>query len=245
MVKITASLVLRNEADRYLASVLEWNSQWWDELFVYDDQSTDITLSICAEYTDKIVSRPNGITTFMEDEGAYRQAAWGAMIDTCNLSDGDWVFSLDADEFLVGGDDLYQELRGVVRACEASGSNAWAVPIPEVWDSAGPLRIRTDGFWGTMTLPRLTVIRPEWKFHNKKMGCGSTPSYSYANMFTNEPTLKLLHFGYARDEDRQVRSSRYLALRNHGHNPKHIKSILATPTLKTWEGQTPRFAYGS
>lgn len=245
---IIASMVLRNEADRYLASCLEWNSQWWDKLFVYDDQSTDATREICSEYTDIVISRPDDVPSFMEDEGRYRSTAWATMIDACDLSEGDWVFSLDADEFLVGAlsggeHDLKQGLLAAAEICESEGHNSWNIRIPEVWDVTDNLKLRVDGFWNTMALPRFTRVKSEWEFRNKKMGCGSTPTYSYRNMFKGE-FMKLLHFGYARIQDRQARSDRYLSLVNHGHNPKHINSILSSPTYVDWIGQVPDARYG-
>ena len=55
--RIIASMVLKNEADRYLRAMLQHNHVWWDDLFVYDDQSTDNSVEIAMEYTDHVVIR--------------------------------------------------------------------------------------------------------------------------------------------------------------------------------------------
>lgn len=246
--RIFASLVVRNEADRYLESCLKWNSQWWDELFVYDDRSDDDTVPVCARYTDKIVIRPEEAQTFLEDEGAYRSAAWESMGEVCGLTDEDWVFSIDADEFLVpkGNGEIRETLRDLAQATVNSNHNSADIRIPEVWSLDGPrLMLRQDGWWATMSLPRLTRYLPDDKvFRNKKMGCGSTPKYSYQQPLNRISMVTLLHFGYAREEDRRARYDRYMGLPDHGHNPKHIKSIISKPTLEPWPGVAPKFKFG-
>jgi hypothetical protein len=44
--------------------------------------------------------------------------------------------------------------------------------------------------------------------------------------------LAIMHFGYARHEDRIAKHARYSTTR--GHNPRHIASILTTPQLVRW-----------
>ena len=61
--------------------------KWADEIVIVDDMSTDRTVSICREYTDKIYTRK------MEGFGAQKQYA----IDQATC---EWVLSLDADERL-------------------------------------------------------------------------------------------------------------------------------------------------
>jgi len=241
---IIASFVLRNEADRYLESCLEWNSQWWDRLFVYDDQSTDDTRDICGQYTDTIISRPDDVPSFMEHEGRYRSAAWAAMIDCCNPSEDDWIFAVDADEFLVGaeeGVDLRAEVRCATVGATMHGASSVELAIPDVWAPETRIRktgIRTDGFWGGMSRPELIRFNPIWEFRPKSMGCGSGPTYSFQAPFRTE-RLSLLHYGHAAPADRQERYDRYMSLPDHGHNPKHIASIVKGATLDEWSGQVP------
>jgi hypothetical protein len=224
-----------------------------DGLFIYDEGSTDNTFRISSRYADSIVRRPNDVSTFLEHEGEYRKAAFEAMESSMNLKEGDWIFSFDADEFLSGATsalNLRSDLEVLMSMANHVGRDSVNIHIPEVWDVNGPyVMIRTDGFWNQMSLPRLFKYREDWRekgktFRNKAMGCGSGPQYTYNNMLTNIHTCSLLHFGYAYDEDKYAKSERYLSLPNHGHNPKHIKSILQNPTLKRWEGMVPHWWRG-
>lgn len=246
-------MVAQDEEHRYLEACLEWNRPWMDELFVYDGGSIDNTFKIASRYADVVCRRPSDVPTFLEHEGKYRTAAFEAMEKTMGLKEGDWIFSFDADEFLSGSSSALntrKDLDVLMQIGNNTGRDGVNIFIPEVWDVSGPyVMIRTDGFWNAMRLPRLFRYRADWRqkgktFRNKAMGCGSGPQYAYDNMLTNVHTCSLLHFGYAYDEDKRVKSERYLSLPNHGHNPKHIKSILESPTLKRWEGTIPHWWRG-
>jgi hypothetical protein len=41
-----------------------------------------------------------------------------------------------------------------------------------------------------------------------------------------------MHYGYAREEDRQAKYDRYTSVLNNGHSSAHIQSILQLPTLE-------------
>ena len=83
--KIPCSVVVivKNEATR-IRECLD-SVRWADEIIIIDDFSTDDTVSICREYTDRIFQRR------MENEGKHRNYAY-------SLARNEWVFSLDADE---------------------------------------------------------------------------------------------------------------------------------------------------
>lgn len=83
--KIACSVVVitRNEATRLrdcLATV-----QWANEIIIVDDGSTDDTVKIAKEYTNRVYERR------MDSEGRHRNYAYA-------LATNPWVFSLDADE---------------------------------------------------------------------------------------------------------------------------------------------------
>ncbi len=245
MMRIIASIVLKNEADRYLQSWLDWNESWWDELFVYDDQSTDDTISVCAAYTDSIVRRPDHISSFLDHEGEFRGAAWAALEEACSPTEEDWIFAIDADEFLCGSTpevDVKWTLTCLARLSD--GYDAYDVQIPEMWN-LDPLMRRMDGYWGAqMFRPEYMRYRPDGKFRNKKMGCGSGPTYSYDNRLHIPLAMDLLHFGHARPEDRKTRYDRYMSVPDHGHSQKHISSIMRSPTLEPWKGVDPMVRFG-
>lgn len=242
--RIVASVVVYNEEDRYLKAFLEWNRRFWDECFIYDGGSTDNTLRICAPYADGIQIKPDNVPSFIEHEAEYRKAAFRAMEESMSLTEDDWIISLDADEFLHG--DIY-DVRNLAMTAQDCEYTSAMIKIPEVWDTTGSsLQIRTDGFWNTMKLPRLFRYQEDWDtpkktFRDKPMGCGSGPVYTYSNFLRNIQSVYILHFGYSQLKDREAKFLRYTSLKNHGHNEKHIRSIVQTPELMKWKGQIPKW----
>lgn len=80
---VSAFIVCRDE-ERQIRRCLE-SVAWCDEIIIVDSGSTDKTIEICREFTDKI---------------SYR--AWTGYVDqkryALSLCSGDWVLNLDADE---------------------------------------------------------------------------------------------------------------------------------------------------
>lgn len=95
----TVSLVIitKNEAPR-IRLCLE-SARWADEIVVVDSGSTDGTVEICREFTDKVIER--GFDTFEAQKNfAVEQTT------------GEWILSLDADEVL--SPEASQEIRSKV-----------------------------------------------------------------------------------------------------------------------------------
>jgi len=76
-------IVAKNEADK-IRECLE-SVQWADEIVVLDSGSTDGTVKICREYTDKV---------FETDWPGYGPQKNRAL----EKATGDWILSIDADE---------------------------------------------------------------------------------------------------------------------------------------------------
>lgn len=96
-------VITKNEESR-LRACLE-TAAWADEIIVVDDGSTDRTLDVAREFTDRVFSR------MMDSEGRHRNYAYG-------LAKNPWVFSLDADERIT------PELRDEIIALLGPGGNA-------------------------------------------------------------------------------------------------------------------------
>ncbi len=105
--KISAFLVCCNE-ERNIRRALD-SIKWCDEIVVIDSGSTDETLSICREYTDKIITR--------QWPGYVEQKRFG--LSQCS---NEWVFNIDADEEV--SSDLRDDVLQVL-----SNRNEWAQHI--------------------------------------------------------------------------------------------------------------------
>lgn len=112
MEKIPVSVVVitRNE-EKNIADCLK-SVAWANEVIVVDDYSTDNTVNIARQFTDKIFSKK------MEIEGAHRNYAY-------SLARNNWVLSLDADERAT--EELHKELKGLFKALPQD--KAYSIPI--------------------------------------------------------------------------------------------------------------------
>lgn len=236
--RILGHMVVKNELGRYLRQSLEALCGICDAVMVYDDGSDDGTTEYLWGLVDRFglwhVRRIDGRPSFAEDESRFRQDGWRFMGRALHADNTDWVLCLDADEVLVGdNDDVRQRLIDFVTI------NPYAVgsfPVREVFEVRnGRCFVRTDGFWGSITARRFVRYESLAEFDPRAEGGGSIPSLPKTRTCTADG-LEILHFGYARPEDREAKYTRYAA--GKGHNRSHVQSILKRPSLVDW-GPSP------
>lgn len=223
-------MVIKNEEDRYLEACLKWNRQHFDTLSVVDDSSTDRSAEIAERYADHVVTGLRGLK-FLDNEGRFRESAWEWWVySALSPSREDWFVSVDADEFITG------DLREAIE--DHPGTSA-SFRVREVW-GVDPVVVRVDGYWNRGVSPRCLKgerLLDGFKFLHKTLGSGSLP-HGFAGSSPLHGS-ELLHFGYAKPRDRQVKYDRYRGDRNHG--PHHIESIKRNPQVTEWTGQVVDF----
>ena len=105
MNKLSAVIITKNEEEN-IRNCLE-SIKWADEIVIVDDISTDKTVEICGEYTEKI---------FLND-------SQGSFHKNKNLgiekATGDWIISLDADEIV--NPKLAKEIKKAINNPEKIG----------------------------------------------------------------------------------------------------------------------------
>jgi glycosyltransferase involved in cell wall biosynthesis len=101
--RLSVTIITFNEEEN-IRDCLE-NINWADEIIVVDSFSTDRTVEICRQYTDKVIQRkwPGHVD---QKQFALEQAVGG------------WILSLDADERLSEG--AIREVQEVIKGGEAS-----------------------------------------------------------------------------------------------------------------------------
>ena len=108
--KITAIILTFNE-ERQIRDCLE-SIKWVDEIIVVDSLSTDRTIEICREYTDRIYQR--------EYERYARTRNW-----SFQFASYDWILAVDADERYTL--DLAKEIRE--RLARDTDINGYFMPL--------------------------------------------------------------------------------------------------------------------
>ena len=120
-------IIITQDAGATLRRCLE-SVKWADEIVVLDSGSSDDTVSIAREFTGKVE-----VTTDWPGFGLQKNRA----LDRAN---GDWVLSLDADEWLTPGSR--DEIRGVM----AGPDGAVAFRVPRKSSFCGRF-MRHSGWW--------------------------------------------------------------------------------------------------
>jgi hypothetical protein len=226
-------MVTRNEAARYLQSVLRALSPWVDVMHVHDDRSDDDTVGLALAEGAACTRRDPDAASFATSEGVFRQDAWRAFEVACAPEPDDWVLAIDADELLV-----VEEAPPRYVAANA-GAGSVVLPIPEVFrlDSDGTAHVRTDALWSGLRAPRLFVYQAGATFPAVPLACGSWPTYvSSRPQSTANEGIALAHLGYADRDDRLDKFRRYY--NRPGHSAAHIASILTPPRLEPYRPLT-------
>lgn len=230
---IYAIMPVKNEAGRYLFDTLGRLRELGVQTLVCDDGSTDDTVAVAEQFSMvSVVHRPEGIPSFLQHEGYFRQWCWSKLA-VLGVQPGDWVASVDADEFLTGLPG------GIMERDDASDVTALAIKKVEMWGMEdGQYYKRVDGFWGLIEDVRFARWQDRQPiFPDRKMGSGCVPMYAMDTVVL-APWINLLHFGYMRPEDRREKHRRYTE-HAFGHNPRHIDSILQQPKLEPYKGWKP------
>ncbi len=224
--------VTKNESNRYLDQSLKRLNNIVDTSYVYDDQSDDYTADIARACGSVVRVRSDDEESFMEDEALFRSNALRSMVADLGVRKGDWILSVDADEMMYAGEG---PVRDSLDGLSVQEPDAWRFPIKEVFDigNMGSPYVRVDGFWGGINGVRFFRYDGDLSFRHKGLGCGSVPT-KYSKTAKDTTGVGLLHFGYARQEDRVVKYARYFGVP--GHSVKHVDSILRPPVLIRWDG---------
>lgn len=227
--KLTASLILRNELGRYLGLCIDSLLGYVDEIRVLDDGSTDgweetLRPGWGNEGVRVIVERH---TARVSDEPDFHRhaAARNRLLQFTLDGKPDWIVALDADEFVSDGGKLRH-------FCDkdAGPFSAVSLEIAEVWEVCEEtLCIRQDGGWKAH--PIGCVWRPDrfrsalaLKDHGHATGRVPDAIHRVPSIPTGE---QLLHFGWSNIPERAERFKRYdVGDGGRFHAAAHISSIM-------------------
>jgi len=236
-VKLVASAIVHNEADRYLVPWLEHLLSFCDDVILFDDHSTDDTRKIAFGYDGVTVIENTGPRFFANEAEARNR-----LLEHTYRVNADYVLSIDADEFIGNTDYLRSAIEGDKPVYAVTMREAWMVATTTAktfgrWPNDltitdRKIGLRVDGLWGDRRThmlwkhPGPNVRGSVWKIPNRKLACGREP-LQVRRTKPVEAGLAVYHFGWTRVAERQARADRYYE-HDGGrfHADKHLQSLL-------------------
>lgn len=229
--KLTASVILRNELHRYLEPCIAHLLEFVDEIVIRDNGSTDgweetLRPSWGAAGARVIVTH---------DEDANREGgslfvnharSRQRLLDLTVSRGATHILACDADEFIDDG----ATLRKVCESSSGARYGALNVCLEEVWVAhEDRLAIRQDGGWNehdVALLWRPDLVRRPHRIVDRGPATGRTPD-TVARAPRGHACVSLLHFGWANRAEREDRYERYVvADGGRFHAGSHLASIM-------------------
>jgi glycosyltransferase involved in cell wall biosynthesis len=222
-------MCVKNEANRYLRAVLEEVKFYIDEAVFIDDASTDNTVEVIKEILCDIpvyiVS--NSFSKF-SNEISLRTQQWNETIS----HNPDWILILDADEI------FEVRMRYEIQKLTAQNhTDIWCFRLYDFWNMN---QYRDDQLWAAHNYYRPFLIRYKKDFkyiwHETPQHCGRMPKNLQALPFAFS-SMRLKHFGWAKEEDRIIKYNRYKQLdpgAKYGCQAQYDSILDTHPNLVPW-----------
>ncbi len=229
--RLTLSMLVRNEAGRYLAQVLEDAAGYVDNAVILDDASNDDTVDIC-----RSIFREAGIPAVIVsnkehgflNEIQLRKQQWELTVST----DPEWILCLDADEIFEEAAKF--ELK---RLLDQEESDTFGFRLYDMWDER---HYRDDAYWNAHRrfFYLLTRFRPGFRYlwRETPLHCGRFP-VNTTSLPTYRSSLRVKHLGWMSQRDRLMKFGRYMRADPEGKYGvlAQYKSILdLNPRLVRW-----------
>lgn len=228
--RITLSMIMKNEADRYLRRVLEDAKKYITDAVIIDDASTDNSVAICEEILKdiplKIVKNKESL---FSNEIVLRKQQWEETVKT----NPDWIVFLDADQIF---EEKFHE--GIHELILSPHVDAFYFRLYDFWDEN---HYREDEHWQAQNRHRIFLVRyrpdiPYVWHHEKAQHCGSYPTTIW-KLIGGITSLRLKHYGWAKEEDRIAKYERYRLLdpdAKYGIKEQYDSILDSDPNLVAW-----------
>ncbi|QRG65713.1 glycosyltransferase family 2 protein [Brevibacillus choshinensis] len=227
--QITLSMVVKNEANRYLKKALIQHRAYIDNAVIIDDGSRDDTVEVCRELLKGIPLRiiRNEVSKFT-NEIELRRQQWEETIKT----NPEWILNLDADELFE--ERFKTEVNDLISRKDIDLYNF------RLFDFWNETHYREDSYWCAHFTyrPFLLRYRPHFEYRWKvaPQHCGRFPENIFQLPNTISP-IRLKHYGWAKWEDRLEKYERFLSLdpeAKFGWREQYLSILDDCPNLVPW-----------
>lgn len=228
---LLAMLIVKNEAHRYLKTVLTHITEYVDGVVILDDASTDETPEICRSFSKVLHFQQSPESLFWKDEAALRSLLWEIAVNFEPV----WILALDADEIFESS--IKNQLPSLIRQDRYV---LICFPVYHFWGNL--THYRGDGYWNPHFSKAACLYRYQkninYHWPERKLHCGRFPMEAYTQPATLS-TVRLLHLGYVRKDEHLHKYNRYLTADPEGKfcPLSHYQSIIEGPLLKQWTGE--------
>ncbi|WP_238650649.1 glycosyltransferase [Paenibacillus piscarius] len=202
--KLTLTMIVKNEASRFLRQILEEHCKYIDEAVIIDDGSTDDTAELCREVLKGIPLHliQNPVSRF-SNESELRRQQWEAVVATRP----EWILNLDGDEVFEAR--FAEEVDSLLRT---DTCDLFCFRLYDFWDED---KYREDMYWQAHHSYRPFLIRYREDFtylwNDLPQHCGRLPEniFELPHQLSN---LRLKHLGWSKPEFRLEKYLRYMVL---------------------------------
>ncbi|HEU4965343.1 MAG TPA: glycosyltransferase [Bacilli bacterium] len=233
--KITLSMIVKNEADRYLRDVLESVREIVDEAVIIDDGSDDGTVALIKEvlagFPYTLIE--NDKSKF-SNEVELRKQQWAETVKT----NPDWILSLDADEILEK--KARTEIRALVNQPDI---DVWGFRLYDFWDEE---HYREDQYWCAHLYHKPFLVRYQegydYRWKETAQHCGRIPENT-TELPAGKSDLRVKHMGWSKAAERVFKYKRYQQLdpdAKYGWKEQYESILDANPRLVRWEEEEGR-----
>ncbi len=228
--RITLSMVIHNEANRYLKEVLQKAKEFITDAVIIDDASTDNSAEVCLEVLKGIpLHLIINTKSKFANEIELRKQQWEETIKT----NPEWILGLDADQLFE--DKFKDNIKNMIIAKDID------VYLFRQYDFWNETQYRDDRYWQGHNNYYAFLMKYnqkiDYKWKEQAQHCGHFPQTIW-HLKKKNSDLRLKHFGWAKPEDRIAKYQRYKLLDpecKFGWKEQYDSILDENPKLIKWQ----------